>query len=68
MALTVVAIDEVGHADDAISYHSCNNGAPQGHHAPSLIVWQNETKNIILHKYLTIIFRWYTTFALYIST
>lgn len=53
MALPVLTIDEDGHADDAIRDHSCNNGASQGHHAPSLIVWQNETKNI-LHKYLMI--------------
>lgn len=58
MALPVLSIDEVGHAYDAISDHSCSNGASQGHYAPNLIAWQNETKkNCILHKYLTIIFR-----------
>lgn len=47
----MLAIDEVVHADDAISDHSCNNGASQGHHAPSLIVWQNKAKEL----YFTII-------------
>lgn len=34
MALPVLAIDKVCHADDATSNHSCNNGASQGHHEP----------------------------------
>lgn len=44
MALPVLAVDEVGHADDATSDHSCSNGASQGHYAHNLIVRQNETK------------------------
>lgn len=34
MALPVLSIDEVGHADDATSNHSFNNGASQGYHEP----------------------------------